>query len=162
MRWLALRVGISDSYVSQLLSGKTEDPSLDIAFRIFVALKIDPTDYAREAGYLPPYDREKLPENLTIAMRRDDWPRDVSPYEVESLATWGMMAEGNPGLDEISPSAYKDLLEELRGKPIDKIDRLFSGVPLGKQQQCYEICRAIVNDWRTQDRKLNEKEETGK
>lgn len=161
-RWLALRAGVNSSYLSQIINGISDNPSIDIALRLLVGAKINPTDYAREAGYLPPYDPNALPENLRIAMRRDNWPADVKPYEIEDLATWGIIAESHPELETISPSGYLDLLkEELRGKPAKKVQGLLQGVPSSIQKQCYEVCRAIVNDWRRQEER-KEEEESGK
>lgn len=151
-RWLAIRAQVNESGVHQTIRGEIKNPSFDIVFRLLAALRIDPTDFAREMSYLPPYNPDKLPDNLRTAMRRGDWPPDVQLYELESLATWGMMAEGDPELVEATPEAYRMFLEELRGKPIDKIARLFEAVPRHVQDMCYQICRSWVNDWRSHEK----------
>jgi hypothetical protein len=56
------------------------------------------------------------------------------------------------------------VLKVIRELPWRRIKALFdeNKVPGDKQEECIRLCRAIINDWRTQDRKLSEKEGTGK
>lgn len=145
IRWLALRAGMNDSYLGQLLREKVENPSLDIALRLFVALKINPTEYARAAGYLPPFDREKLPDNLQRALLRDDWPDDIMPWEIELLAD---LCRGNPRYVDIAPRALIDILLDMRRSWIAKIGALIKDTPDHLQEVCHSFCDFFVRRWR--------------
>lgn len=124
---LSREAGISDAHISRLSKEERGLPKVETLARIGVALRMSLLDILKDLGYVSP-PMESLPENLQAFLTSDLKPKDITPDEIETLASFSFY-EG----EVVKREGYAKLLEEQRSRPLDRIARAF-------RNQTPEVC----------------------
>lgn len=138
---LSYRSGISDAHISRLSKEERGLPKIGTLVKIARALRISLKQMLRDLGYLEP-DVVELPENLQIYLKSDRCPSDVSVDEIEALAS-----QSNYEGSEASPQGYAKVLEEIRQRPISRIQNALDGQSATLQEAVARMVEAYVKSF---------------
>jgi len=135
---LSYRSGISDAHISRLSKEERGLPKIETLDKIARALKISLRQMLRELGYLEPDVRE-LPENLQTYLKSHRCPPDIKVDEIEALAS-----QSNYEGSEASPDGYGQILDEIRQRPISRIQQALDGQSSPLQEAVAKMVEAYV------------------
>ena len=106
---VAKRAGISDSYLSEIESGKRKHPSPQILKKLASALKVPEEELLKVAGYLPEsYDIE--PHQVPVvheAMASDELAYEVVPLDKREYISFKDCKAVKVTSDSMAPIAYR-------------------------------------------------------
>ena len=130
--------GISDAHISRLSKEERGLPKVDTLARIAAALRMSLLDVLKDLGYISP-PTESLPDNLQIFLKSDLKPGDITPDEIETLASFSFY-EG----EVIKPEGYLELLNEQRNRPLHRIARAFRNQPPRVREDCAKMVETYI------------------
>jgi transcriptional regulator with XRE-family HTH domain len=128
---LSREAGISDAHISRLSKEERGLPKIETLSRIAGALRMSLLEILKDLRYVSP-PVESLPENLRVFLKSELKPRDVTPDEIEMLASFSFY-EG----EVTKPEGYAQLLDEQRSQPIHRIERAL-------RNQVPEVCEGCA------------------
>ncbi len=131
---LSRESGISDAHISRLSKEERGLPKVDTLAKIAAALRMSLLEILKDLGYVSP-EMKSLPENLQAFLKSDLKPADITPDEIETLASFSFY-EG----EVVKPEGYAQLLEEQRNRPLHRIARAFGN----QSPQVCEDCAKMV------------------
>ena len=135
---LSYRSGISDAHISRLSKEERGLPKIETLVKIAAALKMSLKHMLRDLGYLEP-DVGELAGNLQTFLKSGQCPADITADEVEALAS-----HSNYEGSEASPEGYVKVLEEIRERPIPRIQSALDGQSAALQQAVAKMVEAYV------------------
>ncbi len=124
---LSREAGISDAHISRLSKEERGLPKIDTLIKIAAALRMSLLEMLKDLGYVSP-PMESLPDNLQAFLKSDVKPPDITPDEIETLASFSFY-EG----EVVKPQGYAKLLNEQRSRPLNRIARAL-------RDQTPEVC----------------------
>ncbi len=135
---LSREAGISDAHISRLSKEERGLPKIKTLGRIAAALRMSLPEMLKDLGYLLT-PMESLPENLQTFLKSDLKPNDITPEEMETLASFSFY-EG----EVVKPEGYLKLLNEQRSRPIERIARAFRDQPPELCESCARIVETYI------------------
>lgn len=130
--------GISDAHISRLSKEERGLPKIETLIKIGAALRMSLLEILKDLGYISP-PTESLPESLRAFLKSNLKPDDITPDEVETLASFSFY-EG----EVIKPRGYSKLLKEQRNRPLNRIARAFENQPPRIREACARFVETYV------------------
>jgi len=135
---LSRESGISDAHISRLSKEERGLPKVETLARIGAALRMSLLEILKDVGYISP-PMKSLPENLRVFLKSDLKPKDITPDEIETLASFSFY-EG----EVVNPQGYAELLKEQRNRPLNRIARAFFDQPPELCEDCAKMVETFV------------------
>ncbi len=135
---LSRESGISDAHISRLSKEERGLPKIETLTRIAAALHMSLLEMLKDLGYISP-PMESLPENLRLFLESRNRPDDITPDEIEMLASFSFY-EGQV----IRPRGYAKLLREQRKRPLNRIAKAFETQPPRVRESCARLVETYV------------------
>lgn len=136
---LSRQAAISDAHISRLSKEERGLPKIDTLKKVAAALRTSLLDMLKDLGYISP-PTESLPEKLQAFLKSPSAPRDITPDEIEMLASFSFY-EG----EVLKPSGYAKLLREQRNRPLNRIARVFRNQPPRICEACARLVETYVS-----------------
>jgi len=136
---LSRESGISDAHISRLSKEERGLPKIETLTRIGAALRMSLLEILKDLGYISP-PMESLPENLRVFLKSARKPDDITPDEMETLASFSFY-EGQV----IKPRGYAKLLREQRKRPLNRIAKAFENQPPKIRKDCAKLVETYVS-----------------
>jgi len=135
---LSREAGISDAHISRLSKEERGLPKIETLMRIAAALRMSLLEMLKDLRYISP-PMESLPENLRAFLKSELKPPDISPDEVETLASFSFY-EG----EVTRPQGYGKLLNEQRSRPLNRIARALRDQTPDVCEDCAKMVETFV------------------
>ena len=136
---LSRESGISDAHISRLSKEERGLPKIETLTRIAAALRMSLLDILKDLRYVSP-PMESLPDNLQGFLKSDLKPKDITPDEIETLASFSFY-EG----EVVKPEGYAKLLEEQRSRPLNRIARTLRNQTPQVCEDCAKMVETFVS-----------------
>jgi len=143
---LSRESGISDAHISRLSKEERGLPKVETLAKIGAALRMTLLEILKDLGYVSPA-MDSLPENLQTFLKSDLKPEDITPDEVETLASFSFY-EG----EVTKPEGYAQLLKEQRERPLDRIARAFGNQTPEVCEDCAKMVETYISLFGTREK----------
>ena len=144
---LSREAGISDAHISRLSKEERGLPKIETLARIGSALRMSLLEILKDLGYISP-PVESLPENLQDFLTSDLKPDDITPDEIETLASFSFY-EG----EVVKPKGYAKLLNEQRNQPLNRIARALRNQTPDVCENCAKMVQTYVSVFGAEEKK---------